>query len=75
MEHSQRVLLDLYSELDPKFQEAMANFKSEPNNKKFEVIKKELNDAMVQNESQRRHNEHEIKRIEKNIEMYRKQLG
>lgn len=71
MEHSQRVLTDLQVELDAKFQEAMANFKSEPNNKKFEVIKKELNDAIVNNESQMRHNEHEIKRIKKNIEVFK----
>lgn len=74
MVHSQFVLAELYVELNEKFQTAMADFKSAPNNKKFEVLKKELNDAMVQNESQVRHNDFEIKRIKKNIEVFSKQL-
>lgn len=75
MLHSQKVLAVLHAELMDKFQGAMADFKSEPNNKKYEAIKNEINDALVQNESQRRHNEHEIRRIEVNIEIYENSAG
>lgn len=70
MTHSQKVLMDIHTELVAKHDQAEADFKSEPNNKKFEALKKEVWEALTQNESQYRHNEAEIKRIETNITVY-----
>lgn len=70
MEHSQIVLGRLSEELRAKLETATADFKSEPNNKKFEAKKKELEEALAHNESQIRHNEHEIRRIMVNVEVF-----
>lgn len=74
MVHSQEVLQELQKDLEEHLATAMADFKSAPNNKKFKKLKEELEAAVDNNLSQFRHNEHEIRRIQVNIERYEKQV-
>jgi hypothetical protein len=67
--HSNKVLEVIKADLDSKFATADADFKSSPNNKRFEASRKELEDALTHNAAQLRQNVAEIERMEINIKL------
>lgn len=69
IEHSNRVLEVIKSDLQAKYATADADFKSAPNNKVFESNRKELEDAIRHNESQVRQNIAELERLQLNIKL------
>lgn len=69
IEHSNKVLDIIKADLDSKFATADADFKSAPNNKRFEADRKEIEDALRHNEMQLRNNVAEIERMGINIKL------
>lgn len=75
IEHSNKVLEVIRKDLEAKFNTADADYKSAPNNKRFEADRKELEDALRHNDSQVRQNVAELERMELNIKLFEKALG
>lgn len=69
IEHSNRVLEVIKADLQSKLNTAEADFKSAPNNKRFEADKKEIEDAIRHNDSQTRQNIAELERLQLNIKL------
>jgi len=74
IEHSNKVLEVIKKDLEAKFATADADFKSAPNNKRFEADRKELEDAIRHNDSQIRQNVAELERMELNIKLFKETL-
>jgi hypothetical protein len=69
IEHSNKVLDIIKADLDSKFATADADFKSAPNNKRFEADRREIEDALAHNANQLRQNVAEIERMQINIKL------
>lgn len=74
IEHSNSVLAVIKADLETKFATADADYKSAPNNKRFEADRKELEDAIRHNDAQVRQNVAELERMELNIKLFKETL-
>lgn len=75
IEHSNTVLEVIKKDLEAKFATADADYKSAPNNKRFEADRKEIEDAIRHNDAQARQNVAELERMQLNIKLFEKTLG
>jgi len=74
IEHSNKELDVIKKDLEAKFATADADFKSAPNNKRFEADRKELEDAIRYNDGQMRKNVAEVERMGLSIKLYKETL-
>lgn len=70
IEHSNKVLDVIKKDLEAKFATADADYKSAPNNKRFEADRKEIEDAIRHNDAQVRQNVAELERMQLNIKLF-----
>jgi septal ring factor EnvC (AmiA/AmiB activator) len=74
IEHAQRVMQSILSDLDVKMAEATADLASNKTNKAFEKRVAELKDAVTHAESQVRQNTAQIEKMQLEIKLYREAL-
>jgi len=74
IEHAQRVMQAILSDLDVKMAEAKADLASNKTNKAFEKRVAELKDAVTHAESQVRQNTAQIEKMQLEIKLYREAL-
>ncbi len=69
--HSNKVMADLIADLHQNLKIAEADYKATPNIKIKEALVKELKNQIDVNHGQVRQNDYEIKRLQRNIELFK----
>lgn len=68
--HSNKVMADMIADLHQKLTVAEADYKATPNMKEKEQLVKALKEQISGNHAQVRQNDYEIKRLQRNIELF-----